>query len=68
MDISDQTSHTVALMTEYPGISGYLDRVSPIYSNRHRTQTLYTDDIYVRKYIPNEPGHGSWGAEEVLYI
>jgi hypothetical protein len=31
------------------------------------TQTLYTDDIYVRRYQSNEPGHGAWGSEEVLY-
>ncbi|MGY5854344.1 MAG: DUF2341 domain-containing protein, partial [Candidatus Thorarchaeota archaeon] len=65
-DVSDNTNHTIHLRNEYPMDSGYLDKITPIFSNRYRTQTLYTDDIYVRKYIETEPGHGDWGAEVVL--
>ncbi|MGY5853029.1 MAG: DUF2341 domain-containing protein, partial [Candidatus Thorarchaeota archaeon] len=65
-DLSDNTNHTIHLRKAYPTDSGYLDKIKPIFSNRYRTQTLYTDDIYVRKYVDSEPGHGEWGAEEAL--
>ncbi len=36
-------------------------------SGSHTGKNLWIDDYYVRKYIENEPGHGSWSSEEVLY-
>ena len=48
VDVSDGTSHTIDLRNSYS--SNSLDIFVPIYSNRYRAQTLYTDDIYVRKY------------------
>ncbi|MGY5854457.1 MAG: DUF2341 domain-containing protein [Candidatus Thorarchaeota archaeon] len=65
-DVSNDTTHTIVTRNAYPSTSGYLDTFRPIFSNRYRTQTLYTDDIYVRKYVGTEPGHGDWGAEEAL--
>ncbi len=63
-DLSDGTTHAIDLRQTYPGTSGYLDKFRPIYSHGHYTQTLYTDDIYVRKYTTSEPGHGEWESEE----
>jgi hypothetical protein len=66
LDLKDGTNHTIDLRKTYPGTSGYLDKFYPIYSLRYRTQTLYTDNIYVRKYVSSEPVHDSWGSEETL--
>jgi len=66
-DVSDGDDYTIDLRKTYPGDSGYLDRFRPLFSHSWRTQIIYTDDIYVRKYVSNEPVHGSWGSEEVLY-
>ncbi|MGY5853418.1 MAG: hypothetical protein RTU92_07640, partial [Candidatus Thorarchaeota archaeon] len=65
-DNSNGTTHSVDLRTAYSTTSNYLNKFTPIYSNRYRTQTLYTDDIYVRKFVGTEPGHGEWGSEESL--
>ncbi|MBP1928332.1 C1A family cysteine protease/subtilisin family serine protease [Methanolinea mesophila] len=75
----DTAWHSYSIRTLPSGISAYFDdslllassdtsRTSGYFglSARERPAgtTAYYDNVRVRKYVANEPGHGSWGADE----